>query len=138
MPFVPCISVSDTAASLAFYKRLGFDADSSTSRPGDDIHMLLHKGEFCAMLYRNADLKQWLPVLEDQPLGFAGMFYFAVDDLDAFYEHASQRAEVVKEMTTDETGQRMFYIRDLDGYVIGFNDKAALNASDLGKYAEPM
>ncbi|MEJ8667773.1 VOC family protein [Streptomyces sp. MS1.AVA.1] len=65
------------------------------------------------------------------------MFYFAVDDLDAFYEHAAQHAEVVKEMTTDETGQRMFYIRDLDGYVIGFNDKAALNAGDLGKYAEP-
>ncbi|MEU7282006.1 hypothetical protein AB0A69_25005 [Streptomyces sp. NPDC045431] len=28
------------------------------------------------------------------------------------------------------------YIRDIDGYVIGFNDKAALQASDLGQYAE--
>lgn len=43
----------------------------------------------------------WLPVLKDQPVGFAGMFH----------------------------------IRDVDGYVIGFNDKAALEASDLGKYA---
>ncbi|MDC0773300.1 VOC family protein [Streptomyces sp. HD] len=129
--------MSDTAASLSFYKKLGFDADSSSSRPGDDIHMLLREGEFCCMIYRNADLKQWLPVLKDQSLGFAGMFYFAIDDLDGFYELASQHAEVVKEMTTDETGQRMFYIRDLDGYVIGFNDKAALQASDLGaKYAE--
>ncbi|MFE9023773.1 VOC family protein [Streptomyces sp. NPDC007808] len=137
MPFVPCISVSDTAASLAFYGKLGFDADSSTARPGDDIHMLLHKGEFAAMIYRNADLKQWLPVLRDQPLGFAGMFYFAVDDLDAFHAQASKHAEVVKEMTTDETGQRMFYIRDPDGYVIGFNDKAALRSSEVGaKYAE--
>ncbi|WP_185923452.1 VOC family protein [Streptomyces sp. WAC05374] len=97
--------------------------------------MLLYRGEFCAMIYRNADLKNWLPVLREQPLGFAGMFYFSIDDLDAFYGHASQHAEVVKEMTTDESGQRMFYIRDLDGYVIGFNDKAALQASDLGKYA---
>ncbi|MEG3627096.1 VOC family protein [Streptomyces poriticola] len=136
MPFAPCISVSDTAASLAFYRKLGFDADSSTARPGDDIHMLLYKGEFCAMIYRNADLRQWLPVLADQPIGFAGMFYLAVDDLDGVYEHASRHAEVVREMTTEETGQRMFYLRDPDGYVIGFNDKAALQASEMGKYAE--
>lgn len=89
------------------------------------------------MIYSNTDLKQWLPVLQDQPLGFAGMFYFAVDDLDAFCDHVLKHADVVKEKTTDETGQCMFYIRDLDGYVIGFNDKAALRASEVGgKYAE--
>ncbi|MBW1603904.1 VOC family protein [Streptomyces sp. JJ66] len=135
MPFAPCMSVADTAASIAFYKKLGFDVDSSTSRPGDDIHMLLYQGEFCAMLYRNDDLKQWLPVLADQPIGFAGMLYLAVDDLDGFYQHASQHATVVKEMTTDHNNQREFYIQDPDGYVIGFNDKAALQASGLGQYA---
>lgn len=135
MPFVPCVSVADTAASIAFYKKLGFDVDSSTSRPGDDIHMLLHQGEFCCMIYRNEDLKEWLPVLRDQPIGFAGMLYLAVDDLEAAFERVSPHAEVVKPLTEDHTGQREFYIRDLDGYVIGFNDKAALNASDLGQYA---
>ncbi|MFJ6797127.1 hypothetical protein [Streptomyces sp. NPDC091268] len=55
---MPCISVEDTARSLAFYKELGFDVDSSTSRPGDDIHMLLYQGGFCAMICRNEDLKQ--------------------------------------------------------------------------------
>ncbi|MBB5122591.1 hypothetical protein FHS36_006064 [Streptomyces eurocidicus] len=29
----------------------------------------------------------------------------------------------------------MFYFRDVDGYVIGVNDKTALQAGDLGKYA---
>ncbi|GAU65879.1 hypothetical protein SSP35_02_02470 [Streptomyces sp. NBRC 110611] len=135
MAFAPCISVRDTAASLAFYKKLGFDADSSTARPGDDIHMLLYQGEFVAMIYRNADLKNWLPVLADTPIGFAGMFYLGVDDLEAAFAHISRHAEIVKPITTDHNGQRMFYFRDPGSYVIGINEKAALQASDLGKYA---
>jgi catechol 2,3-dioxygenase-like lactoylglutathione lyase family enzyme len=135
MPFAPCISVTDTAASIAFYQKLGFDIDSSTAREGDDIHMLLHQGEFCAMIYKNADLKSWLPVLADTPVGFAGMFYLAVDNIEDAYTFVSQHAEIVKPMTDDHTGQREFYFRDPDGYIIGFNDKKALEASDLGKYA---
>ncbi|MEV6772194.1 VOC family protein [Nocardia sp. NPDC051030] len=136
MTYAPCISVRDTAASLAFYEKIGFSADSSTSRPGDDIHMLLYKGEFVGMIYLNDDLKKWLPVLADTPIGFAGMFYLAVDDLSGAYEEISQHAEIVKPLTEDHNGQRMFYFRDLDGYVIGVNEKAALEGSDLGKYAE--
>ncbi|WP_280432012.1 VOC family protein [Nocardia brasiliensis] len=134
MPFAPCLSVHDTAASLAFYAELGFDSDSSTARPGDDIHMLLYRGEFCAMIYSNADLKNWLPVLADTPIGFAGMFYLAVDEIEEVYEQISAHAEIVKPMTADHNGQRMFYFRDPDGYVVGINDKAALRASELSKY----
>ncbi|MEI5098430.1 VOC family protein [Streptomyces sp. PmtG] len=134
MPFAPCLSVKDTAASVAFYKQLGFDVDSSTAKPGDDIHMLLYQGGFCGMLYSNADLKNWLPSLADTPIGFAGMFYLGVDDFDGVHDRISQYAEIVKDTDTDHTGQRIFYFRDLDGYVIGINDQAALKASDLGKY----
>ncbi|MFJ6797126.1 VOC family protein [Streptomyces sp. NPDC091268] len=76
-----------------------------------------------------------MPVLKDQPVGFAGMFYLAVDDLEGTFERVREHAEVVKPLTDDHTGQREFYIKDPDGYVIGFNDKAALQSSDLGKYA---
>ncbi|GAA2716370.1 MULTISPECIES: VOC family protein [Streptomyces] len=135
MAFAPCISVRDTAASLAFYRRLGFDADSSTSRPGDDIHILTYEGDFVAMIYLNADLKNWLPVLADTHIGFAGMFYLGVDGLEAAFARIAQHAEIVKPVITNHMGQRMFYFRDLDGYVVGINEKARLQASDMGKYA---
>ncbi|MFF5706625.1 VOC family protein [Streptomyces sp. NPDC012794] len=135
MALVPCISVKDTAVSISFYKKVGFDVDSSTAGPGDDLHMLLFQGDFCGMIYGNTDLKKWLPVLADTPIGFAGMFYLAVNDIENVHEHIAQHAEIIKPMTTDNNGQREFYFRDPDGYIIGINDKAVLEASELGKYA---
>ncbi|MGE7386281.1 VOC family protein [Streptomyces sp. NPDC004126] len=128
MAYAPCFSVKDTATSIAFYKKLGFDIDSSTAKPGDDIHMLFYQGEFCAMLYSNDDLKNWLPVLADTPIGFAGMHYLGVDGLQDAYDHISRHAEIVKPLTEDHNGVRLFYFRDPDGYVIGVNEKSTVNA----------
>ncbi|MET9417996.1 MULTISPECIES: VOC family protein [Streptomyces] len=128
MGYAPCFSVKDTAASIAFYQQLGFDVDSSIAKPGDDIHMLFHQGEFCAMLYSNADLKNWLPVLADTPIGFAGMHYLGVDDLQAAHDRIAPHAEIVKPITQDHTGIRLFYFRDIDGYVIGITEKVTVNA----------
>lgn len=46
-------------------------------------------------------------------------------------------AEIVKDIGADHTGRRMFSFRDPDGYVIGVNEKASLEASDLGKGGKP-
>ncbi|GHF55464.1 hypothetical protein GCM10010218_41230 [Streptomyces mashuensis] len=129
------MSVRDTAASIAFYKKLGFDVDSSAARPGDDIHMLLYRGEFCGMLYSNDDLRNWLPILADEPIGMAGMLYLGVDDFEGVHARVTEHTQIIKGPLTDHTGQRVFYFRDIDGYVIGVNDNAALAASDFGTYA---
>lgn len=136
MPFATCISVRDTAASIAFYQALGFAVDSSMARPGDDIHMLLYQGDFCGLLYSNADLKQWLPALADTPISLAGMLYLTVEDFDGFHDRVARNTEVIKGPLTDDVGQRVFYFRDVDGYVIGVHDDAAFRASDLARYAE--
>ncbi|QMU70544.1 VOC family protein [Streptacidiphilus sp. P02-A3a] len=137
MPFATCISVQDTAASIAFYEGLGFAVDSTMARPGDDIHMLLYQGDFCGLLYSNADLKQWLPTLADTPISLAGMLYLTVDDFDGFHDRVARSTEVIKGPLTDDVGQRVFYFRDPDGYVIGIHDNAAFRASELGRYAQP-
>ncbi|MEX3104314.1 MULTISPECIES: VOC family protein [unclassified Streptomyces] len=133
MPFTTCISVRDTAASIAFYESLGFQTDSTIARPGDDVHLLLHQGEFCGLLYSNADLKEWLPPLADTPIGLAGMLYLTVDDFDAFHDRVARKAEILKGPLTDDVGQRVFYFRDIDGYVIGIHDNAAFRASELAE-----
>ncbi|MBW5420718.1 VOC family protein [Streptomyces sp. BG9H] len=125
MAFAPCFSVKDTAASIAFYEKLGFTVDSSSAEAGDDIHMLFHGGDFCGMLYSNAQLKEWLPVLADTPIGFAGMHYLGVDDIQEAHDRFARHAEIVKPLI-EHNGMRLFYFRDLDGYVIGVNEKSAV------------
>ena len=43
----------------------------------------------------------------------------------------------MKDTVVDNNGQREFYFRDLDGYVIGINDRAALQASDSVRTPDP-
>ncbi|MHC5905160.1 VOC family protein [Streptomyces sp. S6] len=135
MPFTPCISVRSTADSIGFYLSLGFDVDSSLARPGDDVHMLLYQGEFCGLIQSNADLGEWLPQLAGAPVGMAGVLYLTVDDFDDFYERVRYKAGAIKGPLTDDLGQRVFYFRDIDKYVIGVHDRATFRASDLARYA---
>ncbi|WP_194813662.1 VOC family protein [Nocardia sp. XZ_19_385] len=135
MPFVPCLGVKDTAASKKFYEQLGFTVDSQTATEGDDIHMVLFDGQFCGMLYRHAQLEDWLPPLKGKPVGFTGMFYLEVQDFEAMVGKCAAVTEIIRGPSTDHTGTREFYIADPDGYIIGINDAASRANSDLvGQY----
>ncbi|MEV6279250.1 VOC family protein [Nocardia sp. NPDC051832] len=136
MPFAPCLGVKDTAVSKAFYEKLGFTVDSQTATPDTDIHMLLFGGQFCGMLYRQAQLESWLPSLAGQPIGFSGMFYLEVDDFQSVLDTCASVTDIVRGPSADHTGTREFYIADPDGYIIGFNEAASRQASDMvGGYA---
>ncbi|MFE0047054.1 VOC family protein [Streptomyces albireticuli] len=117
----PCLGVKDTSASVGFYEKLGFTALPAGDDPNDDIRSLLFGDEFALMVYRDAHLRDWLPVLKDSAPGAFGMFYLAVDDFDAYVAKIRPLVNAVKEI--DHDGQRLFYFADPDGYVIGVVQK---------------
>lgn len=117
----PCLGVTDTRATVDFYEKLGFTALPAGNDPDDDLRILLFDGEFALMVYRDAHLREWLPVLKGTPVGAFGMFYLAVDDFDAYVERIRPLVTVTKEV--EHHGDRIFYFADLDGYVIGVNQK---------------
>ncbi len=117
----PCLGVTDTQATVDFYEKLGFTALPAGNDPDDDLRILLFDGEFALMVYRDAHLRDWLPVLKDTPVGAFGMFYLAVDDFDVYVERIRPLVTVTKEV--EHHGDRIFYFTDLDGYVIGVNQK---------------
>lgn len=131
MPFVPCLGVQDTAVSKAFYEKLGFTVDSQTATGPEDIHMLVFDGQFCGMLYRNTQLQDWLPELTGKPIGFTGMFYLEVQDFQAMLDTCSAVTDILRGPSADHTGTREFYFADPDGYIIGVNDAASRQNSDL-------
>ncbi|MEU6990926.1 VOC family protein [Streptomyces sp. NPDC046465] len=118
----PCLGVPDTQAACDFYERLGFTALPGGDADGDDIRILLFEGEFALMLYRDAHLRDWLPVLKDTPVGAFGMFYLAVDDFDTYVETIRPLVAVEKDVM-EHHGQKLFYFTDPHGYVIGVTQR---------------
>ncbi|MEV6554251.1 VOC family protein [Nocardia sp. NPDC051756] len=131
MPFAPCLGVKDTAVSKAFYEQLGFTVDSRTATETDDIHMVLFDGQFCGMLYRHAQLENWLPPLQGKAIGFTGMFYLEVENFQAMLDTCAAVTDIIRGPSADHTGTREFYIADPDGYIIGVNDAVSRRNSDL-------
>ncbi|WP_218026674.1 VOC family protein [Nocardia inohanensis] len=127
--------MKDTAVSKAFYEKLGFTVDSQTATGPEDIHMLVFDGQFCGMLYRNAQLENWLPELAGKRIGFTGMFYLEVHDFQGMLDTCSAATAILRGPSTDHTGTREFYFADPDGYIIGVNDATSRQNSDLvGEY----
>ncbi|UJB46255.1 hypothetical protein [Streptomyces sp. A1-5] len=50
----------------------------------------LFEVEFALLVNKDTDLRNWLAVREDTPLGVFGMFYLAVDDFDAYAERSAR------------------------------------------------
>ncbi|EPH40171.1 VOC family protein [Streptomyces aurantiacus] len=115
----PCFGVKDTQASVDFYEKIGFTALPAGDNPDDDLRILLFEGGFALMVHREDQLREWLPVLKDTPIGAFGMFYLAVSDFDAYVAKIRPLVNVIKETEVD--GRRIFYFTTPDGHVIGVN-----------------
>ncbi|MEV0375886.1 VOC family protein, partial [Streptomyces sp. NPDC050636] len=112
----PCLGVKDTQATVDFYEKLGFTALPAGANTGadDDLRLLLFDGEFALMLQRDDQLREYLPPLQDTPVGAFGMFYLAVDDIDGYIDRIRPVVDVVKE--TEVQGRRVLYFADPNGY----------------------
>jgi len=55
-------------------------------------------------------------------IGSSSTYYMEIENIDAFYETLKDKVEVVKEIDNVWYGAREFYIRDCNGYVLGFSE----------------
>ncbi|MBT2505832.1 VOC family protein [Streptomyces sp. ISL-98] len=120
----PCLGVPDTQAAVDFYEKIGFTALPAGDDPNDDLRILLFEGEFALMVYREDQLRSWLPNLKETPVGAFGMFYLAVDDFDSYVERIRPLVTVQKDVF-EHHGQKLFYFIDPNGYVIAAAQKQA-------------
>jgi uncharacterized glyoxalase superfamily protein PhnB len=53
-------------------------------------------------------------------IGSSSTYYYNVDDIDKLYNRLKDSVTVVKDIDTTWYGQKEFYIKDINGYVLGF------------------
>jgi uncharacterized glyoxalase superfamily protein PhnB len=129
-PIAPSIRVKDMQKSLDFYtKTLGFQAtDKLTRRDGRIAHASVGFDSPLLMLspieyVRTSQTKE---DLAKNKLGVGVQFYIGMTGskkLDAFFSEVKAKGvAVIKEPKTESWGDRIFTVRDPDGYALTFSE----------------
>ena len=131
----PNFSVRDVRESVKFYQDiLGFKfemavPDGSTiiekeiSDKGEYAGAMMSKDEVYVMFLKTDNFEEDISVLKGFPQGASVLFYIDVEGIDEVYIKLKERVEITKELETTWYGMREFYIKDCNGYIIGFGEK---------------
>jgi len=123
---VPLLNVEDVGRSVYFYKdALGFRLDESFEREGAMVWACLSFGPVRLMLHQ----PPWAesePRRESRSYGDAVLFFW-VEDARELHTDLRSRGYEVGDLQGDRSMQE-FYMRDPDGYELGFATSAAVRA----------
>lgn len=85
------------------------------------IWAMIASGEVIIMLQRADSLKEDLGIDFFKSIGASASFYIEVEDVDALYEKVKSKVQIVKDIDTTWYGQKEFYVKDIDGYILAFS-----------------
>jgi len=129
----PNLAVKDVAKSVAFYTEvLGFRLKmcvDESRQPGDTIAVSKHyiwanvmHGSVGMMFQQKQSFEDDLNVSVKE-IGALVSFYIEVEDAEALYERLKAKAPIHKALETTFYGAKEFYIKDPDGYILGFSSR---------------
>jgi uncharacterized glyoxalase superfamily protein PhnB len=131
----PNLMVDDVQRTLAFYvDRLGFEFVMAVpasqdgvlmERPADHplAYAVVRHGTAELMFQERESLGADVPAVAREGgvmLGGSFTLYFEVDDADRWHDRVQGYAEVIQTPRTTWYGMRECYVRDVNGYVLGF------------------
>ncbi len=87
------------------------------------IYALMKFGNIEVMFQAKESLSEDIPIFKDFKIGASLTLYFEVNDIGAIYEKLKDKVTVVKELHTTWYGMQEFYIKDCNGYILGFSQQ---------------
>ena len=128
----PNLAVKDIKETVNYYKTLGFNLEVAVAEDRSfGIELKEEKHYVWAMIKRDSVeimLQEKESLLEDvgtffTEIGASATFYITVENLDRFYASIKNKVEIYKELETTWYGRQEFYVRDVNGYILGFASK---------------
>lgn len=125
------LAVRDIRESITFYRDiLGFvpimavpeDKSSFSPELEEGKHYLfamVQSGGIEIMLQHEESLREDVGNFFSN-IGASVTLYMRIEEIDRWYETITSKVEIVKPIETTWYGMREFYIRDVNGYVLGF------------------
>ncbi|NDY58978.1 bleomycin resistance family protein [Desulfovibrio sulfodismutans] len=133
----PNLMVNDVNRTVDYYRRvLGFDFAMGVTDEGRQAvfawpatetlcYAMVVSGPVQIMFQSKKSLAAELPSLENAKPGGAFTLYIECDDLDARYAALDEDTAFLKRPHVTFYGMREFYIKDINGYILAFAQKAA-------------
>jgi len=131
----PDMMVSDVGETVKFYiEKLGFKLDMLVPENEKTIenklidnkkyaYAMVSRDEVFVMFMNKDAYAQDIPELNG-PIGASLTLYYDVDDVEDLYESfKKQEVEIVKDISTTWYGMKEFYIKDCNGYILGFAER---------------
>lgn len=132
----PNFEVNDIKATVAFYtEHFGFklvmavpESQDGIDAAFDDhktyVYAMMQNGAVEFMFQRSDTFKQDIVFAKDQPIGATVSFYMDVEGIKPLYDTLKAKHLPLTELKTTWYGMQEFYVKDLNGYVLGFAEKA--------------
>ncbi len=130
----PNLAVKDIKQTVAYYQdNFGFeiemlvdslqeDFSPQIKKEKDYIWALIKNGDVSVMLQEENSIKEDIGEFY-KDIGASISLYIEVDDADFLYEKVKENVEVLKPIYTTWYGQKEFYIKDINGYILAFSSK---------------
>ncbi len=131
----PNMMVNDVRESVDFYTNiLGFTLDMvvpENSRTVEDemedgmnyAYAMVSRDEVYIMLMKKDAFEEDLPMLKGSTIGASVSFYCDVDDIQEMYNSLKDKVDIAIDLHTTWYGMREFYIKDPNGYILGFAER---------------
>lgn len=97
--------------------------DTKIKKELNYIWAMIHKDDVSIMLQSIDSLKEDIGVFFDN-VGASLTLYIEVENVDDLYLNIKDKVNMYKDIATTWYGQREFYIKDINGYILGFASKA--------------
>ena len=131
----PNFEVSNIRETVHFYQSvLGFTLTMAVPESQDGVeqkledgneyvYALLTKDKVEIMLQRTDSFKKDIELAGDHKIGASVSFYMEIEGLNELYNAIKGKVKNSTEPKTAWYGMREFYIKDPNGYILGFAEK---------------
>jgi len=128
----PNLAVNNIRETIEYYQNnFGFELQMAVSEDKSSMGAELVEGKeyiwamiscdsVTLMLQRADSLKEDVGNFFND-IGSSATFYIEVENVNRLYESVKNSVNIVKKIDTTWYGQREFYIRDCNGYVLAFS-----------------
>lgn len=132
----PNLSVNNVKDTVLYYRDiLGFKLEMVVPNNRNIIEhslndsktyncSMMSKDEVFVMFLEENSFKNDIPLFKNTTRSASLLFYIDVEDINTIYDSIKEKVEIVKNLETTWYGMKEFYIKDCNGYILGFGEKA--------------